>query len=144
MKGADVGYTIFEKKQTRIGTPAVTVLTNARIALNASVTKLFNKMAVENILLLWDKDRTSMAIKPISKKDARAYKITYGKSLGGSSFSAKSFFDSVGYDYSEKRSMPAMWNEEEAILEVALPSEHIADARQARLLPMEARKSVTA
>src|SRR5664280_554023 len=125
MKGADVGYTIFEKKQTRIGTPAVTVLTNARIALNANVTKLFHKLAVENILLLWDQERNQMALKPIAKKDARAYKITYGKSLGGSSFSAKSFFDSIGYNYSEKRSMPATWNEEETILEVPIPNEFL-------------------
>jgi hypothetical protein len=96
-------------------------------------------------LLLWDHERNRLAIKPIAKKDARAYKITYGKTLGGSSFSAKSFFDSIGYSYSsEKRTMPATWNEEEAILEVSIPSEFLAQNRQPRLLPMEDEKAVKA
>ncbi len=133
-------YEIFTKKVLRSGNPIISISRLGRIGINQPAARTLKEHAVEFVLLLWDKDRRRIAFRPISKKDTRAYTITYdanGKSAGAG-FSAKTFFDYVGYDYSETRSIPVVWNEEEKMFEADLPAEHIKEGRQPKLIPMQA------
>jgi len=134
-----MAYQIFEKRNIRVTTPAITVATNGRIILNVAAARLFHSNAVENVLLLFDNERNMMALRPISKKDSRAYKVTYGKNQNGCSFSGKSFLDFAQINYSEKRTFPAVWNENEGLLEVSVTAESHKD-RQRKLQPVEQGK----
>ncbi len=120
-----MGYAIFEKKAIRVGSPAVTFSSKDRMAMNTSAAKIFHQNAVEQVLLLWDEERRKVAIKPISKKDARAYRLTYGPKANGASFSARAFMNHIGWESAEKFTAPATWNEEESILEFELPADKL-------------------
>jgi hypothetical protein len=133
-----MGYQIFEKQITRTTTPAITITKIGRIMLNAAAARIFHENAVESVLLLLDREQEKIALRPINKKDARAYRVTYGKNNNGCSFSGKSFLDFAKFDYSKKRSFPATWNENDGLMEVALSTEK--EARQRRLLPVEPHK----
>ena len=138
-----MAYQIFEKKSVRTGVPGITILTNGRMAVNSSAAQILHKNAVEFVLLLWDEDALRIALRQITKKDARAYKISYGIKNSSASFSAKSFLDHIGWKFTGKQSIPAEWNEDEAMLEAKVKPEYLKDARQQKLLPVEGgRKSV--
>jgi hypothetical protein len=137
-----MGYEIFTRKISRVGTPAVSLNTLGRMGLNKAATRVLEREAVEYVLLLWDRENHRIAIRPIKKKDGRAYHLSYGKKGNGSGFSAKTFFDYIGYDYSETRSLPAEWNEGEGIFELEVPVEHLKDEKQRRLLPVEGNRRV--
>jgi hypothetical protein len=126
-----MGYTIFERKRIQSGTPGVSFSTGGRVGINQAATQILQANAVENVLLLWDEERRRVAIRPITKKDKRAYRLTQGKS--SSMFSGKSFLEYIGYDMGETRSFPAEWNEEDEIFEVEIPAEYFKSKRQRRL-----------
>ena len=135
-------YEIFERKTTRVVEPAVTFAPQGRLSFNATVCRLFNQIAVENALLLLDREQRKVAVRPIVKKDARSYKVTYSKHKTGCNLSGKAFLDWAKIDYSKIRTYPANWNENEGLLEIALPQEVFKD-RQKRILPVEQRKHLT-
>jgi hypothetical protein len=95
------------------------------MAINKRATAFFEKNAVEYVLLLWDGDQKKIAIRPIAKRDQRAYRLKYGDKGNGAGFSAKTFFDHIGLDYSESRPMPASWDVEQDMLVVDVPTEHL-------------------
>lgn len=135
-----MAYVIYERTNARVSSPTITFGTNGRIILNVASTRIFHGNAVEFILLMFDKEQQKVALRPISKKDKRAYKITYPKSLNGCSFSGKGFLDAVKIDYSRKRTFPALWNENEGILEMSLNEEFGRAENQRKLLPVESKK----
>lgn len=133
-------YEVFTRKKTRTTTPSVSFSTLARVGLNQAATEIMKKNAVERVLLLWDNDHHRMAVRPITKKDPRAYMLSSAKS--STMFSAKAFLEYIGYDFSETRSFPADWNEEEGLLEIEIPTEHLkGHQQQGKLLAVEARKA---
>ena len=132
-------YEIFTRKVRKLGTPAVTVTKLGRMALNKAATAPFEKSAVENILLMWDGERKQFAIRPITKKDTRSYKLSYGARGNGAGFSAVTFFDYIGLDYSESRTMAAEWNEQEGMFEVKVPDEYFVQKRQ-QVMPLDVGK----
>lgn len=137
---ANMPYTVFEKRNTRTTSPTITITKSTRIVLNVAATRIFHKAAVEYVLLLWDEDNRKFALRPIGKKDSRAYRVTYGKNQNGCSFSGKSFLDFIGFDYSKKFSMPATWNEEEGILEATVPPDHMKQDKQRKPVTFEIGK----
>lgn len=132
-----MSFEIFSRKVIRTGTPSVTATKLGRMALNKSATMFFEKNAVEFVLLLWDMELRRIAVRPISKRDPRAYRLSYGKKGNGAGFSAKTFFDFIGLDYSESRSMSATWNMEQEMLEMDVPTEHLAGKTQQNLIGVE-------
>src|SRR3989304_4608484 len=120
-----MAFEIFTRKIKRIGSPGATMSKMGRFALNKTATVKLEGDAVENVLLLWDKDRRIIGVRPITKKDARSYKIHYDKRGGGSGFSAKTFFDYIGYDYTVTRTFPAIWNEQEMAFLIEIPEAHL-------------------
>jgi hypothetical protein len=124
-----MAFEIFTRKIQRVGSPTASLTKMGRLALNKAATSKLEGDAVENALLLWDKDRRIIGIRPITKKDDRSYKINYDKKGGGSGFSAKTFFDYIGYDYTETRTLPAKWNEQEMAFLIEVPEAHLKAER---------------
>jgi len=59
----------------------------------------------------------------LNKKDARAYVIRYNSKANGASFSAKTFLDHAGINYSERKAIPIEINpNNELFLEVTIPA----------------------
>src|SRR5262245_48698764 len=120
-----MGYEIFSRKVTRTVAPSVSFSKLGRIGLNYGATKILKDKAVEYVLLLWDKDRKRIALRPITKKDKSAYYITYAAKGNYSMFSAKTFLEHIGYDLSETRSVEAKWSENEDMLEIDVPEQYL-------------------
>jgi len=102
-----MAYEIFTRKIRRPGAPTLSFSKLGQIRFNQNATAILQKEAVEYVLLLWDSGEQKLALKTTSnKKDQRAYRIYYTEKGNGSEFSAKTFMDYVGIDYSERRSLP--------------------------------------
>jgi hypothetical protein len=132
-----MAWEIFTRKVRRSGSPAITFNKLGRISLNKTATATLEKDAVEFVLLLWDAAKRQVAVRPITKKDQRAYRLAYGKKGNGAGFSAKTFMDYIGYDYSESRSTPVRWDEGESMFIAELPQEFIGKSHQQSLLTVE-------
>jgi len=118
-----MSFEIFDRKVKYSGSPAMTFTTNGRISFNKSATAIFEKKAVENILLLWDKDKRIIGVRPIIKKDSRAYKVHYGKRGNGCGFSATTFLRHIRYNVNETQSIDTEWDEQEQMFLAELPEE---------------------
>jgi hypothetical protein len=118
-------FEIFSRKVNYGGSPAVTFTRNGRFAFNKASTALFEKNAIENVLLLWDKERRLIGVRPITKKDTRAYKVRTGNKGNGCGFTASTFFKYVGVDVSDSRTMPARWDEQEEMFLIEVPEEYL-------------------
>lgn len=115
-----MGYSIYERKNFRTSSPAVTVTSQGRIALNSPLSKLFHKMAVQSVLLMWDDEKRKVALRPITKKDNRSYSVAYSHDVAGASVSAHGFLKHLGWD-GKKHNVPAIWNDDESVLEFDIP-----------------------
>ena len=78
-----MGFEIFNRKVQWSGSPAITFNKLGRVSFNKAATALFEKNAVENVLLLWDEQNRLVGVRPITKKDNRAYKLHFGKKGNG-------------------------------------------------------------
>jgi hypothetical protein len=131
-----MAFEIFSRKVNRGGSPSVSFTTLGRIAFNKSATTQFEKDAVENVLLMWDESKRTVGIRPITKKDQRAYKVHYGKKGNGCGFSASTFLRYIGYNISETRSIPAKWDVQEGMFLIEVPEEYLQKTRQNHLTPV--------
>ena len=120
--GDDVTYEVFTRKTRRVGTPCVTFTKTGRIALNQAATAQMRKLAVEYVALLWDSSANKFAVRPVTTKDARSYKLNFGVRDNGAGFSAVTFMDHIGYDFKKRGSVQfsAQWNESEGMFEVSM------------------------
>jgi len=116
-------YEVFTRKTPRLGTPTITFSKIGQIAFNQSASRILQKATIESILLLWDASDNKLALKSTSnKKDPRAYRIRYNDKGNGASFSAKTFLDHAGIDYSERKPITIDLNPDvEMFLEVKIP-----------------------
>jgi hypothetical protein len=122
-------YEVFTRKLRRTGTPAVAFMATGRLSLNAAATKVLIDQAVEAVLLLWDASTKRVAIKPVNKKDPRAYKLNKSGKGNGAGFSAVTFFEHIGFDFEKgTKSFPAEWNNEQGMYEVT-PSEDVQEIK---------------
>lgn len=125
-------YEIYERiYPTKSTNPTVTISPLGRCSLNRAAASLFQKEAVENVLLLWDRDALRMAIRPITKKDNRAFRIRYqekDKAVTGAAFSGVLFLKHIGYNSSTTATYPVKWNMNESIFEIELPADRFGGA----------------
>jgi len=126
-----MAYEIFTRTRSITTSPSLNIATNGRVSLNQATTALLKQNGVEFILLMWDAELHRMAMRPVVKKDSRAYGISYTKS--NSMFTAKMFLEHIGYDYSKSRSLPVTWNEGENIFEVDIPADALKEKAQPKL-----------
>ena len=131
-----MAFEIFSRKIQRGGGPSVSFTTLGRLSFNKSATAQFEKNAVENVLLMWDKEKRLIGIRPITKKDPRAYKVHYGKKGNGCGFSASTFLRYIGYIEGDSRSALARWDEQEAMFLVEVPEQYLKGDKQEGLAPV--------
>jgi hypothetical protein len=116
-------YEVFARKTPRMGTPTITFSKIGQIAFNQSAARILQKATIESILLLWDPAEGKLAIKTTSnKKDTRAYRMRFNEKGNGASFSAKTFLDYAGIDYSSRKPISIEINPDlEIFLEITIP-----------------------
>jgi hypothetical protein len=106
-----MAYEVFDNKATRLGSPALTIATDGRLALNAKF-----------VHLMWDADARKIALRPLAKADSRSYKLSVPHAhKRGMLVSASTFLRYIGWPTSKRVTLPAEWNEKEKILEAVLP-----------------------
>lgn len=128
-----MGWQILEKKIVRTGSPTISLNNKGRLGLNMAATKILQSQAVENVLVLWDAEKQKIGLRPITKKDPRAHKISYGVKGNGAHFGARSVVEEIGYEAPESKSFPATWNEEDNVLEAEIPTEYLKRNAQKKL-----------
>ncbi len=113
----------FTKKTPRMGNPVMSFSKIGQIHFNQSASRLMQKETIEYVLIGWDSGDNKMVLKTTSnKKDARAYRIRYNDKGNGALFSAKTFLDYAGIDYSERKPIPIeIHPENELFIEVRIP-----------------------
>jgi hypothetical protein len=118
-----MAYTVFERKTPRLGIPMLSFSKIGQIAFNQSAARILQKETIETILVLWDAEEKKLAMKvTANKKDTRAYTVRYNEKGNGASFSAKTFLDHAGIDYSERKAIPININpNSEYFVEVPIP-----------------------
>ena len=116
-----MGFEVFNKKMQYKGTPAVTITTLGRMAFNKAVTIIFRTQRVDDVILMWDKDKNLIGLQPITTKDHRSYKVRYSKRGDGSGFTANTFLKYIGYNASETQSLPIQWDEKEQLFTIEVP-----------------------
>jgi hypothetical protein len=122
-----MAYEIIPKKKTRSISPFISFSPRGRVGLNQAATAIMENSAVEFVLLLWDKERHRVAIRPITKKDSRAYRLARAKS--SSMVHAKAFMEQIHYNADETRTFAAEWNEGEGLLEIDIPVECLNNSK---------------
>jgi sugar/nucleoside kinase (ribokinase family) len=122
-----MAYEVFTRKTPRMGNPVVSFSKIGQIAFNQYAARLLQKARVEFVLLMWDPEARKIGIKTASEKDPRAYRMRYNDKGNGASFSAKTFLDFIGVDYSERKAIPVEIDATtELIVEVNVPDSFFA------------------
>jgi hypothetical protein len=85
---------------------------------------------------MWDTEERKIALKSTSnKKDPRAYRIRYQEQGNGATFSAKTFLDFIGVDYSQRRGLAIEINpNHEMVIEVKVADEFFKRKTQPRIV----------
>jgi len=120
-----MGYEIFTRKTQYRGSPGISLTRKGILAFNKGASTILQKEAVENVLLLWDKEKRMIGIRPIGKKDPRSYMVHMNKRGDGAGFSAATFLKHIEYKTSETRSFLAQWNELQQMFEIEVPEEYL-------------------
>jgi hypothetical protein len=118
-----MAYTIFEKKSPRLGTTVMSFSRIGSITFNQMTAGQFKKLGVKNVLLMWDPETRQLALKTtLDEKDPRSYVVRYNEKGNGASFSAKTFLDYAGINYSHRKSISIdISAEKEFLIEVKIP-----------------------
>jgi hypothetical protein len=121
-----MAWEIFDRKTARTVEPTVTLTTLGRLALNRGAASILEKIAAEQVFLLWDSLANKVAVKVTGKKDPRSYHLHYGAKGNGAGFSAVTFLNHIKYDWSETRMFPLEWNEAEGMFTFSIPSDNLS------------------
>jgi hypothetical protein len=140
-----MAFEIYTKeRQSKSLTPMLSISAKlGRCTLNRAAAEMFDKDAVQTILLLWDAETHRVAIRPIPKKDPRSFNVRFArdkdKRATSATFSGVMFLKHIGYDMSETKSYQIQWVSEQAHFEVQLPAE-IFQSKQQPLVAVEGGK----
>jgi hypothetical protein len=118
-----MAYEVFERVIKRVTTPMLSISSLGRLSFNTAASDMLHRMAVADVLLMWDRENRKIAIRSINKKDDRSYRMRFSRRNKAAGFAAKAFLEYIGYDYSESRSFPCVWNEDQGMFEISLTAE---------------------
>ncbi len=129
-------YEIFERRVPRMGNPMMSFSKLGQITFNTLAAQALQKATVDHVLLMWDTEERKIGVKSTSnKKDSRAYHLRYHDAGNGASFSAKTFLDYIGIDYSQRRGLVVEVNpNHEMVIEVKVPDEFFKRKTQPRIV----------
>jgi hypothetical protein len=125
-----MAYELFKRTAIRISTPTVAVTPQGRVIINAAAVRILVEAGVKSVLLLWDRATNKMAIKAAPKGDKNAYAVSFTSKSSGS-LRAKAFWAYIGWSAPRRETLPAVWNEMDKMLEVALPPQYVGSAKSA-------------
>jgi hypothetical protein len=115
-----LSYETFERRVVRTEDPALSILADGRIALNAAATRLFQGAGAMAAKILWDKGKCGIALQAAEKGDKNSYSIYFSR--GRSAFiSAKTFLPYIGWSSDHTQTVPAKWDAQLKMLEAELP-----------------------
>jgi hypothetical protein len=120
-----MAYEVFQRTGIRSGSPAISIIPDGRVALNAPTARLLSEAGVKTVLLLWDSANQRMALKAAAKGEKNAYAVSIAPDKRSGSLRAKAFMAHLGWSASERELLPAVWNEKERMLEVPLPAKYL-------------------
>jgi len=135
-----MAFEIFSKKVQRKGIPAVSITKGKIFQFNITASVKFKDDVIEQVLLLWDKEKRLIGIRPITKKDERAYRVRWGKRGDACGFSAVTFVRYIGYDASQTRSMDLKWDEGQELFLIEVPKEYLKEEGEELTLREAKRK----
>lgn len=119
-----MAYETFERRVTRTEEPALSILTDGRIALNAAATRLFQGAGAMAVKILWDKAKCGIALQAAKRGEKNSYSIYFSR--GRSAFiSAKTFLPFIGWSADQKQTVPGRWNAQQKMLEAELPAQFV-------------------
>jgi hypothetical protein len=120
-------YELFDSKALRIGSPALTIGARGRVSLNADVGDILTALGAKYAQVLWDSENFRMAVRPLAKRDPKAFKLTfYPDKRRGAVFSLQSFLKHIHWQQKSKSfTVRAAWNEKDGLLEVSLPRDRV-------------------
>ena len=130
-----MAYEVFKRTGVKVLEPALSLVPDGRIALNAAAVRILAHAGVKSVLLLWDKGNYRVALKAASKGDKNAYAVSIVPDAHSGSLRAKSFLGHIGWSASKRTLLPATWNEKEKMFEITLPQEHIKSPASADVRP---------
>jgi hypothetical protein len=114
-----MAYEKFKRTSVRIGSPALSLVPDGRIVLNAAAGRILIEARVKTVVLLWDEPTHRIALKAAPKSDRDGYAVSLGDH--SASVRAKSFITHIGWNAPRRQTLPATWNETEKMLEAMLP-----------------------
>ena len=120
-----MAYEVFRRTGVRVEEPALSLVPDGRIALNAAAVRVLNGAGVKSVLLLWDKTSHRVALKAASKGDKNAYAVSIVRDSHSGSLRAKAFLAHIGWSAPKRTMLPAVWNEKEKMFEIILPEEYV-------------------
>jgi hypothetical protein len=136
-----VPYETFQRRITRTEDPALSVLADGRLALNAAATRLIQGAGVTAVKLLWDKAKCGIALQAAERGDKNSYSIYFSR--GRSAFiSAKTFLPYIGWSSNRSQTVPARWNAQLKMLEAELPTRFLGAGKTFDWLPEDASELV--
>src|SRR6266404_4752600 len=112
-----MAYELFQKKNIRIDTPAITIMRDGRITLNAAAVRILVAAGVRSVLLLWDKENCRLAIKATENKDKNSFVVSIVRNSSGS-LKVKAFMNHIGWNAQQRETLPTTWNPSENMFEV--------------------------
>jgi len=129
-------YEVFTRKVPRMGNPVMSFTRAGNVVFNTLAARELQKATIDHVLIMWDTESRKIALKSTSnKKDPRAYRVAYRDEGNGAGFSAKTFLDYIGVDYSARRAMDVDINaNHELVIEVKVPDEFFKRKSQPRIV----------
>ena len=112
-------FKAYEQKGTEGKKPAVSITKGGALVLNTGCVAAFFK-GYKYVKLFWDAENNKVGIKPMKKKDAFSYSLSYGTRKTVAWLSGKSFLKNIGIEYKNNTVYPAVWNEKEGLVEFAV------------------------
>src|SRR5260370_19545054 len=115
-----MGYEVFRRTGVRVESPALTIVPDGRIAINAASSRILMKAGVKAVVLLWDEATHKIALKAASK-GGDAYAVSLAPDCHSGSIRAKAFIAHIGWNATQRQTMPATWSQSDKMLEAMLP-----------------------
>jgi hypothetical protein len=124
-----MAYEVYKRTTVRVAQPALSIVPDGRIAVNAAAARILREAGVKSAVLLWDDTRNKLAIKAAPKGDRNAYAVSIVRDGRAGTLTAKSFLSHIGWSAPRRELLPATWNEEDKMLEVTLPEKYVGSEK---------------
>jgi hypothetical protein len=123
-----LAYETFERRSIRIDQPALSLIPDGRISLNAAATRLLESASVKSVKILWDATKCGIALQATTKGDKNSYSIFFQRGRSAT-ISPKAFLQYIGWSANRRQTVLAQWDAQQRMLEAQLPSRFVGAKR---------------